>query len=73
MGPAKCGLLNVHNDTHSGAWVQPQWIQGIQSGDGVGEENLFIYKYKIRLGRNSVVGKFSGERRLNNLAYGEGQ
>ena len=25
------------------AVVQPRWIQGIRSGDGVGEENLFIY------------------------------
>ena len=30
-----------------------------------GKNLLFIYKYKIRLGRNSVVGKFSGEKRLN--------
>ena len=34
-----------------------------------GKNLLFIYKYKIRLGRNSVVGKLSGERRLNNLVY----
>ena len=54
--------------------VQPQWIQGIRSGDCIGEEkNLFIYKYKIRLGRNSVVGKLSGEKRLNNLVYVESQ
>ena len=48
----------------------------IQSGDGIGEEKLiylFNQKYKIRLGRNSVVGKLSGEKRLNNLIYVESQ
>ena len=30
-------------------------------------KNLLIYKYKIRLRRNSVAGKLSGEKRLNNL------
>ena len=24
------------------AGIQPWWVQGIRSGDGVGEENLFI-------------------------------
>ena len=43
----------------------------IRSGDGVARKNLFIQKYKERLGRNSVVGKFSGEKRLNNLVYRE--
>jgi hypothetical protein len=28
---------------------------------------------KERLGKNSVVGKFSGEKRLNNLVYRESQ
>ena len=28
---------------HCIAGVQPRWIQGIRSGDGVGKENLFIY------------------------------
>ena len=56
------------------AGVQPQRIQGIRSGDGIGEgKNLFIYLHKIRLGRNSVVGKLSGEKRLNNLVYVESQ
>ena len=44
--------------------------------DGVGEEKLIyllISKYKVRLGRNSVVGKLSGEKRLNNLVYVESQ
>ena len=58
------------------AGAQPLWIQGLRRVDSVGEENLFIdwyKKYKIRLGRNSVVGKLSGERGLNNLDYVEGQ
>jgi len=56
----------------SPAGVQARWIQGIRSGDGVSEEKTYLF-INIRLGRNSVVGKLSGERRLNNLAYGEGQ
>ena len=36
-------------------------------------KNLFIQKYKKRLGRNSIVGKYSGEKRLNNLVYVENQ
>ena len=54
----------------------PGGSRGIRSGDGVGEEKLiylFNKKYKIRLGRNSVVGKLSGENRLNNLVYVEGK
>ena len=35
--------------------------------------DLFIYEYKIRLGNNSIVGKLSGERGLNNLDYMEDQ
>ena len=32
------------------ARVQPQWIQGIRSRDGIGEENLFIINIRnIRL------------------------
>ena len=57
-------------------WSSPGGSRVIQSGDGIGEEKLiylFNQKYKIRLGRNSVVGKLSGERRLNNLVYMENQ
>ena len=57
-------------------WSSPGGSRVIQSGDGIGEEKLiylFNQKYKIRLGRNSVVGKLSGEKRLNNLVYMEGQ
>ena len=54
------------------AGVQPWWIQG-NSKHGWCRRGKFICllikEYKIRLGRNSVVGKLSGERRLNNLAY----
>ena len=56
------------------AGVQPQWIQGDSKGRwNKRAKNLFIYKCKIRLGRNSVVGKFSGEKRLNSLVYMESQ
>ena len=59
---------------HVGAGVQPRWTQGDLKGRWSRRgKNLFIYKYKIRLGRNSVVGKFSGEKRLNNLVYLESQ
>ena len=57
-------------------WSSPGGSRVIQSGDGIGEEKLiylFNQKYKIRLGRNSVVGKLSGEKRLNNLVYVESQ
>ena len=42
-------------------------------GTALARENLFIWRYKIRLGRNSIVGKLSGEKRLNNLVYVESQ
>ena len=44
----------------------------IQRGDGVGEEKTYLFR-NIRLGNNSIVGKFSGEKRLNNLVYVESQ
>ena len=49
------------------AGVQPWWIQEIRRGDGVGKERL------IRLRNNSIVGKLSGGRGLNNLHYTEDQ
>ena len=47
----------------------------IQRGDGVGVlgKNLFNYRYKERLERNSVVGKLVEKKRLNNLVYMEYQ
>ena len=44
------------------AGVQPQWIQGIRSGNKVGilEKNYLIRN--IRLGKNSVVGKLLEKR-----------
>ena len=53
------------------AGVQPQWIQGIRRGDGVGVlgKNLFNYSYKERLEKDSVIGNTSGEKGLNNLVY----
>ena len=42
----------------------------IQRGDGVGQEKTYLF-INLRLGRNSVVGKFSREKRLNNLVYVE--
>ena len=40
-------------------------------GDRVGVlgKNLFNYRYKERLERNSVVGKLVEKKRLNNLVY----
>ena len=57
------------------ARVQPQWIQGIQSRDGISVlgKNLFNYRYEERLEKGSVVGNISGEKRLNNLVYAENQ
>ena len=51
---------------------QPGGSRVIRSGDGVGVlgKNYLIRNIK-RLGKNSVVGKFSGEKRLNNLVYAE--
>ena len=36
-------------------------------------ENLFNYRYKERLEKNSVVGKLVEKKRLNNLVYVEYQ
>ena len=48
------------------AWVpgsSPCGSRVIRSGDGVGNQiRLFIYRYKERLGKNSVVGKIEEER-----------
>ena len=58
------GKVGFLSSRHSGKGLpgsSPGGYRLIQRGDGVGEEN-FIYKYKERLGKNSVVGKFSGER-----------
>ena len=48
----------------SSAGVQPQWIQGIRSGEGVGVlgKNLFNYRYIERLETDSVVGNIGGEK-----------
>ena len=50
--------------------VDPGNSKGGRSRRG---KNLFIYYCKIRLERNSVVGKLSGRRGLNNLDYAEDQ
>ena len=57
------------------AGVQPWWIQGIRRGDGVSVlgKNLFNYRYKERLEKDSIVGNISGEKGLNNLVYVEYQ
>ena len=46
------------------AGVQPQWIQGFQSRDGVGVlgKNLYNYRYIERLETDSVVGNIGGEK-----------
>ena len=48
--------------------VGPGWFEGEMDRRG---KNLFINM--IRLGRNSIVGKLSGKKRLNNLVYVESQ
>ena len=55
------------------AGVQPRWIQGIRSGPGVGVRKTYLFINMIRLRNNSIVGKLSGERGLNNLDYVEDQ
>ena len=47
----------------------------IRSGDRIGVlgKNLFNYRYRERLERNSVVGKLVEKKRLNNLVYMEYQ
>ena len=45
-------------------------MQGIRRVNGEGEEKSYLFR-NIRLGNNSIVGKFSGEKRLNNLVYME--
>ena len=51
----------------------PGGSREFEAGTALARKDLFIYRYKIRLGRNSVVGKFSGEKMLNNLVYVESQ
>ena len=67
-------ILSCYDSTTL-ARVQPWWIQGIQSEDGVSilGNNLFNYTYKERLENDSVVGNISGEKSLNNLVYVENQ
>ena len=47
----------------------------VRRGDGIGVlgKNLFNYRYKESLERNSVVGKLVEKKRLNNLVYVEYQ
>ena len=51
----------------------PSGSRVIRSGDGVNVLRKNYLIRKERLGRHSVVGKFSGEKRLNNLVYMENQ
>ena len=53
----------------------PSGSRVIRRGDGIGVlgKNLFNYRYKERLERNSVVGKLVEKKRLNNLVYVEYQ
>ena len=54
---------------------RPSGSRVIQRGDRVGVlgKNLFNYRYKERLEKNSVVGKLVEKKRLNNLVYVENQ
>ena len=66
-------LYTVCKNKPWSAGVQPRWIQGIRRVDSVGVRKTYLL-IDIRLLRNnSVVGKLSGERGLNNLGYVEGQ
>ena len=83
--PMKNQVLFLYYDPHSflfplcknssslAAGVQPRWIQGIQSVDSVGMRKTYLLIDMIRLRNNSVVGKLSGGRGLNNLDYAEDQ
>ena len=51
------------------ARVQPQWIQGIRRGDGVGEERFIYLEIKREIRKEECSRKISGEKRLNNLVY----
>ena len=51
------------------ARVQPRWIQVIRRGDGFGDQDTIELKIKEWLNKYSSVRKYSGEKRLNNLAY----
>ena len=55
--------------THLTAGAQPRWIQGIRRGDGFGDQDTIELKIKEWLNKYSSVRKYSGEKRLNNLAY----
>ena len=55
------------------AGVRPWWNQGDLKGRRIGEGKTYLIRNIKRLRGNSIVGNFSGERRLNNLAYGEDQ
>ena len=66
------------SSSHIRTWLpksSPGGSRVIQSGDGVGilGKNLFNYRYKERLEKNSVVGKLVEKKRLNNLVYVENQ
>ena len=49
--------------------ASPGGSREFEAGTALAREKTFIYEYKIRLGRNSIVGKLSGEKRLINLGY----
>ena len=53
------------------ARVQPRWIQGIRRGDGFSDPDMIELKIQRVVNKDSSVGKFSGEKRLNNLVYVE--
>ena len=57
------------------AGSSPGGSRVIRRGDEIGVlgKNLFNYRYKERLEKNSVVGKLVEKKRLNNLVYVEYQ
>ena len=52
----------------------PGGSKEIRRVNGVGEEKLiYLIRNIKKLRKNNIVGKFSGEKRLNNLVYVESQ
>ena len=59
-------------DGQGGAGLQPRWIQGNLKRRQSRRGKTYLFRnIKERLGKNSIVGKFSGEKSLNNLVYVE--
>ena len=75
------GVLTRRGDTETrdtqgellGSSPGGSWVIRIKDRVGILGKNLFNYRYKERLEKNSVVGKLVEKKRLNNLVYVENQ